>query len=87
MVAGSSSLFPQMKICFRDVFTFKASAKAHSPLFPMLLNDTTRLRMHRKQTGIHFKLDFECILCLNSVTTGNMDEFLELTFEDLCCMF
>lgn len=44
MVAGSSSLFPQIKICLRDVFTFRASANAHSPLFPMLLNETTRLK-------------------------------------------
>lgn len=44
MVAGSSSLFPQMKICLRDVFTFRASANAQSPLFPMLLNETTRLK-------------------------------------------
>lgn len=44
MVAGSSSLFPQIKICLRDVFTFRASANAHCPLFPMLLNETTRLK-------------------------------------------
>lgn len=47
MVAGSSSLFPQIKICLRDVFTFRASANAQSPLFPMLLNETTRLKDQR----------------------------------------